>query len=89
MIWPTEVNQCASSVIPEHALSPDHQQQLLIQMNQMFLNRDNPQHTVHGIARGWLIISAIYRTNGIYSLHHDHNIYLWANTSSLIFVCAC
>ncbi|AKP32064.1 DNA cytosine methyltransferase [Yersinia aleksiciae] len=54
MIWPTEVNQCASSVIPAHALSPDHQQQLLLQMNQMFLNRDNPQHiqqTAHAWAR--------------------------------------
>ncbi|HHH2161547.1 TPA: DNA cytosine methyltransferase [Yersinia enterocolitica] len=54
MIWPTEVNQCASSVIPVHALSPDHQQQLLLQMNQMFLNRDNPQHiqqTAHAWAR--------------------------------------
>ncbi|OVZ80967.1 DNA cytosine methyltransferase [Yersinia kristensenii] len=54
MIWPTEVNQCASSVIPVHALSPEHQQQLLLQMNQMFLNRDNPQHiqqTAHAWAR--------------------------------------
>ncbi len=54
MIWPTEVNQCASSVIPVHALSSDHQQQLLLQMNQMFLNRDNPQHiqqTAHAWAR--------------------------------------
>ncbi|ARB84852.1 MULTISPECIES: DNA cytosine methyltransferase [Yersinia] len=52
MIWPTEVNQCASSVIPVHALSPDHQQQLLIQMNQMFLNRDNPQH-IQQAAHAW------------------------------------
>ncbi|WP_075338412.1 DNA cytosine methyltransferase [Yersinia enterocolitica] len=54
MIWPTEVNQCASSVIPVHALSPDHQQQLLLQMNQMFLNRDNPQYiqqVAHACAR--------------------------------------
>lgn len=54
MIWPTEVNQCASSVIPAHALSPDHQQQLLLQMNQMFLNRDNPQYiqqVAHACAR--------------------------------------
>ncbi|EOS9415426.1 DNA cytosine methyltransferase [Yersinia enterocolitica] len=52
MIWPTEVNQCASSVIPAHALSPDHQQQLLLQMNQMFLNRDNPQH-IQTAAHAW------------------------------------
>ncbi|EKN6381737.1 TPA: DNA cytosine methyltransferase [Yersinia enterocolitica] len=52
MIWPTEVNQCASSVIPAHALSPDHQQQLLLQMNQMFLNRDNPQH-IQQAAHAW------------------------------------
>ncbi|HHX8939447.1 TPA: DNA cytosine methyltransferase [Yersinia enterocolitica] len=52
MIWPTEVNQCASSVIPVHALSPDHQQQLLLQMNQMFLNRDNPQH-IQQAAHAW------------------------------------
>ncbi|EPY2703886.1 TPA: DNA cytosine methyltransferase [Yersinia enterocolitica] len=52
MIWPTEVNQCASSVIPVHALSPDHQQQLLLQMNQMFLNRDNPQH-IQTAAHAW------------------------------------
>ncbi|HDL8054749.1 TPA: DNA cytosine methyltransferase [Yersinia enterocolitica] len=52
MIWPTEVNQCASSVIPVHALSPDHQQQLLLQMNQMFLNRDNPQH-IQTVAHAW------------------------------------
>ncbi|HHT8827690.1 TPA: DNA cytosine methyltransferase [Yersinia enterocolitica] len=52
MIWPTEVNQCASSVIPVHALSPDHQQQLLLQINQMFLNRDNPQH-IQTAAHAW------------------------------------
>lgn len=52
MIWPTEVNQCASSVIPAHALSLDHQQQLLLQMNQMFLNRDNPQH-IQKAAHAW------------------------------------
>ncbi|HEN3368817.1 TPA: DNA cytosine methyltransferase [Yersinia enterocolitica] len=52
MIWPTEVNQCASSVIPVHALSPDHQQQLLLQMNLMFLNRDNPQH-IQQAAHAW------------------------------------
>ncbi|EPB0636536.1 TPA: DNA cytosine methyltransferase [Yersinia enterocolitica] len=52
MIWPTEVNQCASSVIPVHALSPDHQQQLLLQMNQMFLNRDNPQY-IQTAAHAW------------------------------------
>ncbi|EOX1682173.1 TPA: DNA cytosine methyltransferase [Yersinia enterocolitica] len=52
MIWPTEVNQCASSVIPTHALSPNHQQQLLLQMNQMFLNRDNPQH-IQQAAHAW------------------------------------
>ncbi|MGM7954925.1 DNA cytosine methyltransferase [Yersinia enterocolitica] len=52
MIWPTEVNQCASSVIPAHALSPNHQQQLLLQMNQMFLNRDNPQH-IQQAAHAW------------------------------------
>ncbi len=54
MIWPTEVQQCASSVIPVHPMSELEQQQLLVKMNQMFLNRDNPQHiqqTAHAWAR--------------------------------------
>ncbi|PSH25330.1 DNA cytosine methyltransferase [Yersinia pseudotuberculosis] len=52
MIWPTEVQQCASSVIPVHAMSEPEQQQLLAKMNQMFLNRDNPQH-IQQAAHAW------------------------------------
>lgn len=52
MIWPTEVQQCASSVIPVHAMSEPEQQQLLAKMNQMFLNRDNPQD-IQQAAHAW------------------------------------
>ncbi|EKN4029609.1 DNA cytosine methyltransferase [Yersinia enterocolitica] len=52
MIWPTEVQQCASSVIPVHPMSELEQQQLLAKMNQMFLNRDNPQH-IQQAAHAW------------------------------------
>ncbi|EOJ0813266.1 DNA cytosine methyltransferase, partial [Yersinia enterocolitica] len=52
MIWPTEVQQCASSVIPVHPMSELDQQQLLAKMNQMFLNRDNPQH-IQQAAHAW------------------------------------
>ncbi|CAI1501362.1 hypothetical protein [Serratia quinivorans] len=53
-IWPTEVQQCASSVLPVHALSGDEQQEVLQQINQMFLNRVSPQEiqkTAHAWAR--------------------------------------
>lgn len=52
MIWPTEIQQCASSVIPVHAMSEPEQQQLLAKMNQMFLNRDNPQD-IQQAAHAW------------------------------------
>lgn len=42
-IWPTEVQQCASSVLPVHALSGEEQQGVLQKINQMFLNRVSPQ----------------------------------------------
>lgn len=54
MNWPTEVQQCASSVIPVHALSDDEQLEVLTQINQMFLNRVSPQEiqkTAHAWAR--------------------------------------
>lgn len=53
-IWPTEVQQCASSVLPVHTLSGDEQQEILQQINQMFLNRVSPQEiqkTAHAWAR--------------------------------------
>lgn len=53
-IWPTEVQQCASSVLPVHALNGDEQQEVLQQINQMFLNRVSPQEiqkTAHAWAR--------------------------------------
>lgn len=53
-IWPTEVQQCASSVLPVHALSGDEQQEVLQHINQMFLNRVSPQDiqkTAHAWAR--------------------------------------
>ncbi|HDL6971062.1 TPA: DNA cytosine methyltransferase [Yersinia enterocolitica] len=52
MIWPTEVQQCASSVFPVHPMSETEQQQLLAKMNKMFLNRDNPQH-IQQVAHAW------------------------------------
>ncbi|CAI2057128.1 DNA cytosine methyltransferase [Serratia entomophila] len=54
MIWPTEVQQCASSVLPVHVLNGDEQQEVLQQINQMFLNRVSPQEiqkTAHAWAR--------------------------------------
>jgi DNA (cytosine-5)-methyltransferase 1 len=51
-MWPTEVQQCASSVIPAHALNGDEQQQVLTQINQMFLNRVNPQE-IQKNAHAW------------------------------------
>lgn len=53
-IWPTEVTQCASSVIPVHALNHADQHEILSRMNQMFLNRVSPQEiqkTAHTWAR--------------------------------------
>lgn len=53
-IWPTEVQQCASSVLPVHALSGEEQQGVLQKINQMFLNRVSPQEiqkTAHAWAR--------------------------------------
>lgn len=53
-IWPTEVTQCASSVIPVHALNQADQHEILSRMNQMFLNRVSPQEiqkTAHAWAR--------------------------------------
>ncbi|MFP7325644.1 DNA cytosine methyltransferase [Serratia marcescens] len=53
-IWPTEVQQCASSVLPVHALTGDEQQGVLQKINQMFLNRVSPQEiqkTAHAWAR--------------------------------------
>lgn len=54
MIWPTEVTQCASSVIPVHTLNQADQHEILSRMNQMFLNRVSPQEiqkTAHAWAR--------------------------------------
>lgn len=54
MNWPTEVQQCASSVIPVHALSEEEKQEILTQINWMFLNRVSPasiQKTAHAWAR--------------------------------------
>ncbi|WP_337049882.1 DNA cytosine methyltransferase [Serratia fonticola] len=53
-VWPTEVTQCASSVIPVHALNQADQHEILSRMNQMFLNRVSPQEiqkTAHAWAR--------------------------------------
>ncbi|CFR19638.1 DNA cytosine methyltransferase [Yersinia kristensenii] len=52
MIWPTEVQQCASSVIPVHAMSESEQQQLLANMNQMFLTREDPRN-IQKAAHAW------------------------------------
>ncbi|UFT92848.1 DNA cytosine methyltransferase [Pectobacterium carotovorum] len=53
-IWPTEVQQAASSVIPVHQLSPEHREALLTEMHGMFLRRENPadiQKAAHKWAR--------------------------------------
>ncbi|MFC0227434.1 DNA cytosine methyltransferase [Serratia aquatilis] len=53
-IWPTEVTQCASSVIPVHKLTPERQAALLSEMNDMFLRRMHPteiQQAAHKWAR--------------------------------------
>ncbi|EPW0159836.1 DNA cytosine methyltransferase [Yersinia enterocolitica] len=52
MIWPTEVQQCASSVIPVHPMSEPEQQQLLANMNQMFLTREDPRN-IQKAAHAW------------------------------------
>lgn len=52
MIWPTEVTQCASSVIPVHALNQADQHEILSRMNQMFLNRVSPQE-IQKSAHAW------------------------------------
>lgn len=52
MIWPTEVTQCASSVIPVHALNQADQHEILSRMNQMFLNRVSP-HEIQKTAHAW------------------------------------
>ncbi|CUY45247.1 DNA (cytosine-5-)-methyltransferase [Serratia marcescens] len=51
-MWPTEVQQSASSVIPAHALSNDEQQEVLTKINQMFLNRVSP-HEIQKTAHAW------------------------------------
>lgn len=51
-MWPTEVQQSASSVIPVHALSNDEQQEVLTKINQMFLNRVSP-HEIQKTAHAW------------------------------------
>ncbi|MFV9067738.1 DNA cytosine methyltransferase [Serratia fonticola] len=51
-IWPTEVTQCASSVIPVHALNQADQHEILSRMNQMFLNRVSPQE-IQKSAHAW------------------------------------
>ncbi len=53
-IWPTEVLQCASSVIPAHPMNNERREALLSHMNAMFLRRENPadiQRTAHMLAR--------------------------------------
>lgn len=53
-IWPTEVQQAASSVIPVHQLSPERREALLTEMHGMFLRRENPadiQQAAHKWAR--------------------------------------
>lgn len=53
-IWPTEVQQAASSVIPVHQLSPERREALLSEMHGMFLRRENPadiQKAAHKWAR--------------------------------------
>ncbi|WJV61027.1 DNA cytosine methyltransferase [Pectobacteriaceae bacterium C52] len=53
-IWPTEVQQAASSVIPVHQLSPKRREALLAEMHGMFLRRENPadiQKAAHKWAR--------------------------------------
>lgn len=53
-IWPTEVLQCASSVIPAHPMNSERREALLSHMNAMFLRRENPtdiQRTAHMLAR--------------------------------------
>ncbi|ATM96214.1 putative cytosine-specific modification methylase [Yersinia frederiksenii] len=52
MIWPTEVQQCASSVIPVHPMSESEQQQLLAKMNEMFLTREDPRN-IQKAAHAW------------------------------------
>ncbi|NYA45755.1 DNA cytosine methyltransferase [Serratia fonticola] len=52
MIWPTEVQQCASSVIPVHPMSLEEQQEILTRMNWMFLNRVSPQ-AIQKTAQAW------------------------------------
>ncbi|HDL7838236.1 TPA: DNA cytosine methyltransferase [Yersinia enterocolitica] len=52
MIWPTEVQQCASSVIPVHPMSEPEQQQLLAKMNEMFLTREDPRN-IQKAAHAW------------------------------------
>ena len=61
MIWPTEVMQCASSVLPVHPMNSRQQQILLAKMNRMFLNRFKPaeiQEAAHKWARRQAIIEA-------------------------------
>ncbi|VTP62117.1 Uncharacterised protein [Serratia rubidaea] len=58
-IWPTEVKQCASSVLPVHPLNSDEKQAVLQQMNRMFLNRLDPrdiQKNAHALARRQQIV---------------------------------
>ncbi|WP_261867045.1 DNA cytosine methyltransferase [Pectobacterium carotovorum] len=53
-VWPTEVQQAASSVIPVHQLSPERREALLAEMHGMFLRRENPadiQKAAHKWAR--------------------------------------
>ncbi|WES88802.1 DNA cytosine methyltransferase [Dickeya fangzhongdai] len=53
-IWPTEVLQCASSVIPAHPMNDERREALLSRMNEMFLCRENPadiQRSAHTLAR--------------------------------------
>ncbi|XYQ53329.1 DNA cytosine methyltransferase [Pectobacterium carotovorum] len=53
-IWPTEVQQAASSVIPVHQLSPERREALLTEMHGMFLRREKPadiQKAAHKWAR--------------------------------------
>ncbi|HHQ4306217.1 TPA: DNA cytosine methyltransferase [Serratia fonticola] len=54
MIWPTEVQQCASSVLPVHPMTEERREALLSKMHEMFLRRVSPaeiQKTAHMLAR--------------------------------------
>lgn len=52
-IWPTEVLQCASSVISVHQnMSPERREALLAGMHEMFLRREKPDD-IQRMAHTW------------------------------------